>query len=232
MAFDSKGLLTDQCQVTDEHKHELMVSSDQLAKLGLDSIKHPTPEDVIRQFKPTVLIGATATPGTFTQAMIEEMARHTDRPIVMPLSNPTHKAECAPGEAIAWTGGRALVATGSPFADVEHDGQRHVIGQANNVFVFPGVGMGAILSEIHEINEAIFLVAAKTLAESVSDARLKQGALYPDQSELRDASSRITAAIIRYASHNKLGRDIPDDEVEQVVAEASWFPDYVPVVAT
>ena len=232
VAFDSKGLLTDKCEVVDEHKRELMLSSEQLVKLGLEGIEHPTPEEVIRRFQPTVLIGATATPGTFTQAMIEEMARHAERPIVMPLSNPTHKAECTPREAIAWAGGRALVATGSPFADVEHDGQRHVIGQANNVFVFPGVGMGAILSEIKEIDEAIFLVAAHTLAESVSDERLKQGALYPDQSELRSASARITTAIIRYASHHRLGRIVPDEEVEQLVAEATWFPDYVPVVVT
>jgi len=232
VAFDSKGLLTDKCEVVDEHKRELMLSSEQLVKLGLEGIEHPTPEEVIRRFQPTILIGATATPGTFTQAMIEEMARHAERPIVMPLSNPTHKAECTPREAIAWAGGRALVATGSPFADVEHDGQRHVIGQANNVFVFPGVGMGAILSEIKEIDEAIFLVAAHTLAESVSDDRLKQGALYPDQSELRSASARITTAIIRYASHHRLGRIVPDEEVEQLVAEATWFPDYVPVVVT
>jgi malic enzyme len=92
--------------------------------------------------------------------------------------------------------------------------------------------MGAILSEINEIDESIFLVAARTLAETVSDVRLKQGALYPDQSELRSASSRITVAIVRHASHNRLGRDIPDEEIEQMVADATWYPEYVPVVAT
>jgi malic enzyme len=161
--------------------------------------------------------------------MIEEMAKHVERPIVMPLSNPTSKAECTPREAIAWSGGRALVATGSPFADVLHEGARHVIGQANNAFVFPGVGLGAILSEIAQIDEAIFLVAARTLADLVSDERLKQGALYPDTSELRQVSARIAAAIVRHAGARGLGRRVPDDEVDALVADSTWFPEYVPV---
>jgi malic enzyme len=231
LAFDSQGLLREGVEVSDEHKRELVASRDMLARFGLEGNEHPTPEEVIRQFEPTILVGATATPGTFTPAMIKEMARHVERPIVMPLSNPTSKAECSPREAISWSDGRALVATGSPFADVIHEDNRHVIGQGNNIFIFPGVGLGAIISEIHDIDEAVFLVAARTLAESVSDDRLKHGALYPDQSELRDVSARIAAAVIRYASEKRLGRNIPDDEVEQVVAEATWYPEYVPVVS-
>jgi malic enzyme len=231
LAFDSQGLLREGVMVSDEHKRELVASHELLARNGLERNEQPTPEEVIRQFKPTILVGATATPGTFNQAMIEEMARHVERPIVMPLSNPTSKAECSPREAIAWSGGRALVATGSPFADVDHEGHRHVIGQANNVFIFPGVGLGAIISEIREIDEAVFLVAARTLADAVSDDRLKRGALYPDQSELRDVSARIAAAVVRHASEKRLGRTIADEAVDQVVAESSWYPEYVPVVS-
>ena len=115
---------------------------------------------------------------------------------------------------------------------VEYGGNRHVIGQANNVFVFPGVGMGAVISEIREIGEAVFLVAARTLADSVSDERLAQGALYPDQSDLRSVSARIAAAVVRYASENRLGRSFADEEIDQVVANATWYPEYVPVVAS
>ena len=231
LAFDSQGLLREGVEVSDEHKRELVASHEVLAGYGLDETPRPTPEEVIRCVKPTILVGATATPGTFTQTMIEEMARHVERPIVMPISNPTHKAECSPREAIEWSDGRALVATGSPFADVEYGGTRRVIGQANNVFVFPGVGMGAVISEIRDIDEAVFLVAARTLADSVSDERLAQDALFPDQSELRSVSARIAAAVVRHASENRLGRYFADEEIDQVVADSTWYPEYVPIVS-
>jgi malic enzyme len=229
LVFDSRGLLREGAEI-DPHTRALAAPRDVLAHYGLDALEAPTPEDVIRRVKPTVLIGATAAPGTFRRTMIEEMARHVERPIVMPLSNPTSKAECSAQEAIAWSAGRALVAAGSPFADVVHDGTRHVIGQANNVFVFPGIGMGTVLSEIREVDEAVFLVAARTLASCVSDARLGQGALLPDASELRAVSGRVAAAVVRHASERRIGRRFADDEVECRVAAASWYPDYVPIV--
>ncbi len=232
LAFDSQGLLREGLGVSDGHKQELAASQAVLARYGLDDSEQPTPQEAIRRFRPTILVGATATPGTFTQGMIAEMAKHVERPLVMPLSNPTSKAECTPREAVAWSGGRALVATGSPFADVVHEGVRHVIGQANNVFVFPGVGLGAIVSEIPEIDEAIFLVAARTLADSVGDERLKQGALFPDVSELRSVSARIAAAIVRYASKERLGRTVAEADVDALVADSTWFPDYVPVCSS
>jgi len=228
--FDRRGLLREGAEIDDPHKRTLAVPRDVLVHFGLDVLEAPTPEDVIRRVKPTILIGATAAPGSFRRTMIEEMARHVARPIVMPLSNPTSKAECSAQEAIAWSDGRALVATGSPFADVVHDGVRHVIGQANNVFVFPGVGLGTVLSEIREVDESIFLVAARELAGCVSEARLGQGALVPQTSELRAVSARVAAAVVRHASERGVGRRFADDEVERCVAAASWYPDYVPVV--
>jgi malic enzyme len=162
--------------------------------------------------------------------MLEEMARHVERPIVLPLSNPTSKAECSPSEAIAWTGGRALVATGSPFEDVHEGGVRHVIGQANNVFAFPGIGLGVILSGIREVPNELFYAAAKVLAEGVDETRLAAGALFPSQSELRETSGRVAAAVIRYASANQLGCSIPEADVEDLVRASMWFPAYIPVV--
>lgn len=228
--FDSRGLLREGAKFDDPHKQALAAPRDVLARYGLDGIDALTPEDVIRRVQPTILIGATATPGTFRQSMIEEMSRHVERPILLPLSNPTSRAECSAQEAITWSAGRALVASGSPFADVEYQGVRHLIGQANNVFVFPGVGMGAILSEIADVDDAVFLTAARTLADCVSEARLSAGALVPDVSELRAVSARIAAAVVRHANARGLGRRIPDADVDRLVADASWYPEYIPIV--
>ena len=149
---------------------------------------------------------------------------------MLPLSNPTSKAECSAREAIAWSGGRALVATGSPFADVVFEGTRHVIGQANNVFVFPGVGLGAIVAQIREIGESVFMVAARALAECVSEERLRLAALLPDTGELRAVSARVAAAVVRHASTSGSGRRFEDGEIERETAAASWWPEYAPVV--
>jgi malic enzyme len=230
LLFDSKGLIREDGSERDTHKAALVATHSTLSHYGLDALADPRPEDVIRLVKPTVLIGATAQAGAFTREMLEEMAQHVERPIIFPLSNPTSQAECTPSEALEWTGGRAIVATGSPFADVHYEGVRHVIGQANNVFVFPGVGLGVILSEMREVPNDVFYVAAKALAASIDDERLKLGALFPDQSELRESSARVAAAVIRHSGEHHLGRPIPDASIDEVVRASMWFPNYVPTV--
>jgi malate dehydrogenase (oxaloacetate-decarboxylating) len=229
-AFDSRGLLHANREVDAPHKAELQVSNELLSRFGLDARASISPEAVIEALKPTILVGATAMPGTFTQPMIEAMARQVERPIVLPLTNPTSKAECTPAEAIEWSRGRALVATGSPFPDVSYGGRRHVVGQANNVFVFPGIGLGTILSGVREIDDSVFLVAARTLAEHVDESRLRAGALLPDQSALRAVSAKIAAAVVRHASRTRRGRSVAEEDVDPLVAGSMWYPDYVPVV--
>ncbi len=228
--FDSTGLLREGVPVTDPHKRALVAGRAVLAHHGLGDLENPTPDEVIRLMKPTVLVGATATPGTFRESMVREMARHVDRPIVLPLSNPNSKAECSPSEAIAWTDGRAVVATGSPFADVVHNGVKHVIGQGNNVFIFPGVGLGVILAGLDRVPNEVFYHAARALAGCMSEERLALGALYPDPSELRAASAAIAASVVRFANERKLGTPIPDEDVEKTVSQSMWFPHYLPVV--
>jgi malic enzyme len=229
LLFDSRGLVRDGRTGLEPHKAALAATQSTLSHYGIDPLVDPQPEDVIRLMKPTVLIGATARAGAFSREMVEEMASHVERPIIFPLSNPTSKAECTPSEALEWTHGRAIVATGSPFADVQYQGERHVIGQANNVFIFPGVGLGVILSEMPAVPNEVFYVAAKALAECIDDGRLKLGALFPNQSELRATSARVAAAVIRYAGEKGLGQPIADADVEEVVSESMWFPDYVPI---
>jgi malic enzyme len=231
MLCDSGGLLHEKRDITEPHKQDFALTASELAHYNLDPKPGMKIEQIIAAFKPTMIVGATATPGAFTQSMIEEMAKHVDRPVVMPISNPNSKAECTPEQAIEWTKGKAIVATGSPFPDVEYNGKRHVIGQGNNVYIFPGVGLGAIVSEVREITQDMFLLAAKTLAGFVGSDRLEVGALYPDQSELRSVSQAIAAGVVKYASHENLGRQLSDEAAEELVAAAMWYPDYIPIEA-
>lgn len=227
---DSQGLLYEGRLGQNEEKKGFALSFDAVKSYGL------TPEgriellEIIRAVKPTILIGTTAKAGMFSRAIIEEMGKYVERPVIFPFSNPTSKAECTPAEAIHWTNGRAIVATGSPFNPVEFGGVRHVIGQGNNVYIFPGVGLGCIVSEAREVTDSMFLIAAQTLAACVSEERLAMGAIFPDQSELRDVARVIACAVVREASARNLGRNIPDHAVESAVRKAMWYPKYRPIV--
>jgi malic enzyme len=183
--------------------------------------------DAIRLVRPTILIGTTGHPGTFSEECVRAMAAEVDRPIVMPLSNPTAIAEARPADVIAWTDGRALVATGSPFPAVDHAGVRHEVGQANNVFVFPGIGLGAIVSEATAVSDAMVLAAATALADAVSDDRLRVGALYPPTSALRDVSRTVGLAVAREAVRSGLS-DADEASLEAEIERAMWWPAYVP----
>ncbi len=174
---------------------------------------------VVRE-RPNVLVGTTGVGGSFTAAVIDAMDERldpTERPVVLPLSNPTTACEATPTDVLGWTRGRALVATGSPFPPVTLDGVEHVIGQANNAFIFPGVGLGAIVAESPTIADATFLDAARVLAAQVSDDRLATGALFPPIADLRSVSRAIAVCVAG------------EDRAAEVDA-AMWWPDYVPYV--
>ena len=228
---DSQGLIYQGRPITAPHKAAFAMNTTAMAEYGFKDEGHFDLLEVVRQVKPTVLIGTSASAGLFREELIREMGHCTDRPIIFPLSNPTSKAECTPAEAIQWTDGRAIVATGSPFAPVDHEGKIHQVGQGNNAFIFPGVGLGCILSEAREVTDTLFFKAAQRLADSVTRDRLDNGAVYPDQTMLRHVSRSIAIDVIREARRENLGRLIPDDAIEQLVDDAMWYPDYATYVA-
>jgi len=224
--LDSRGLTYIGREPLDADKREFALGPEVMQHYGFEGSDRYDFETVIRHIKPTVLIGTSATPGAFTEAAIREMAKHVERPVILPLSNPTSKTEATPADIMKWTEGRALVATGSPFDPVTYDGRTHLVGQANNAFIFPGVGLGAIVSEAREVTDGMFLAAARAAAAEVSKERLDQGSLYPGQNELRRVSRRIAIDVIREARESGFGRTIHDDDVEAAVDNAMWYPEY------
>jgi malic enzyme len=186
--------------------------------------------DTVRAIRPTVLIGATGHAGSFDGDVLGTMAAGCERPIVMPLSNPTSAAEATPATILAATAGRALVATGSPFPPVVVDGRPRVVGQANNVFVFPGIGLGALVAETRRITDAMFLSAARALAALVTDADVAAGSLYPPIHELRAAARAIAVAVVTEAGRAGLAEADVDDPAAAVDA-ATWWPAYPTFVA-
>ena len=166
----------------------------------------PTLAEAVNRLKPTALIGVSGTPATFTQEIVTAMAQHNERPIVFALSNPTSKAECTAEQAYGWSNGRAIFASGSPFAPVELNGRRHVPGQGNNVYIFPGVGLGALACESKEVTDTMFLAAAQTLASIVEPEDLALGRVYPALTKIREVSLRIATAVAESAYAGGLAR--------------------------
>ena len=222
---DTDGLLRQDMPISD-HQRPFALDDAAMARYGFAKDAKCELLEVVRRVRPTVLVGTTAQAGAFTEQIIREMAKHVERPVVLPLSNPTSKSECTPAEAIAWTGGRALVATGTAFDPVCYDGRTHVIGQANNVYIFPGMGLGCILSGVREVTDALFLAAAHRLADCVGQDRLDAGAIYPNQNELRGVAAEVATAVIEKVQVQGAARLDGRD----TIAERSLPGDVVPGV--
>jgi malic enzyme len=183
---------------------------------------------VIGSWRPHVLIGTTAVGERFDEPALRTLAGVTERPVVMALSNPISVCEVTPANALAWTGGRAIVATGSPFQPVLVNGLPRPVGQGNNAFIFPGLGLGAIVAEAREVTDGMLIAAAHALAAAVSSERLAAGVVYPPISELPKLAYAIGCAVVREARDSGYGRFIADDQVEPAVAALRWDPEYPP----
>ena len=184
--------------------------------------------EVVRRVHPTVLIGTSARPGAFSRDIIIEMALHADRPVILPMSNPTELAEATAADLIAWTGGRALVATGSPFEPVDYQGTRYVIGQANNALIFPGLGLGAIAARAARITDGMLSAAAHAVAGLV-DTSAPGTPLLPEVEALRETSLAVAVAVARAARADGVAERPLSGDVAGQVRKLMWQPAYRPV---
>ncbi|HSS88950.1 MAG TPA: NAD-dependent malic enzyme [Streptosporangiaceae bacterium] len=184
--------------------------------------------EVVGRVHPTILIGTSTQHGAFTEQIVREMAAHVDRPVILPMSNPTTLSEATPPDLLAWTGGRALIATGSPFGPVTYQGVTYQIGQANNALIFPGLGLGALLSRARRITDHMITVAAQAVA-GLTDAATPGAPLLPPIDDLRATSARVARAVAEAAAHDGVAGQ-PGVTADGVDA-AMWKPQYAPVRA-
>jgi malate dehydrogenase (oxaloacetate-decarboxylating) len=183
--------------------------------------------DVIRNAKPTTLIGVSGQPGSFSEPVVRAMAEVNRRPVIFPLSNPTSRAEATPSDIMRWSGGRAIVGTGSPFPPLERDGRMVPVDQTNNSYIFPGVGLGVIATRAHRITDTMFMAAAKALA-ALSPARNDTGSnLLPAVTSLRSVSIAVARATALQARKEGL-TDIPEDKIDAAIEAKIWQPKYLP----
>ncbi len=183
-------------------------------------------EDVVRNAHPTVLIGVTAQPGLFSEAILAETAKHSARPIVLALSNPTHKCECSPEAVWKATDGKGLVATGSPFAPMDWHGKTLQASQCNNMYIFPGVGLGSLVCKASRVTDGMFLAASKAISTFVTPAQEALGLLLPEMNDIRQVSAAVATAVGIEARNAGLGRLLNDTQMAEAMTRAQWAPKY------
>ena len=182
--------------------------------------------DVMRNAKPTVLIGVSGAPGLFSKEVIQEMHKHCERPIIFPLSNPTSRVEATPNDIIRWTDGQALVATGSPFDPVTHNGQTYPIAQCNNSFIFPGIGLGVLAIKATRVSDEMLQESSRALSECSPLAINGSGALLPPLEEIHTVSKKIAFAVAKKAIEQGYALEITDEALQQKIEQYFWKPVY------
>lgn len=184
--------------------------------------------DVVRHVHPTVLVGVSGQPGLFSEEIVKEMHRHCPRPIIMPLSNPTSRAEAAPQDLIAWTQGAALIATGSPFAPVFYQDQLYDIAQCNNAYIFPGLGLGILAAKARRVTEGMLMAASHALAAHSPLVLTEQGGLLPPVAEIETLSRAIAFAVGRAAQQDDVAPAMSEDALRTAIEDMFWQAQYAP----
>jgi malate dehydrogenase (oxaloacetate-decarboxylating) len=226
---DTKGLVTNDRSGLEDFKAAYAREVSETAEWQCKDHSRITLEETIANAKPTILIGVSATPGTFTEEAVRLMARTNEHPLILPLSNPTSKCECTAEDAIRWSEGRAIVATGSPFEPVAYGERRYRIGQCNNAYIFPGVGLGVVVSHARYVSDGMFLAAAKALADQVTAEDFGEASVFPRLSRIRECSHAVACAVAKRAVSEGHADASALVDLEENVRRSMWFPEYLPV---
>jgi malate dehydrogenase (oxaloacetate-decarboxylating) len=219
--IDRQGLLFDDME--DLRDFQVPYAKNR-ARLGVTAHQHVGLVDAIKLAAPTVLLGCSAVHGAFTQEAVEAMTARCERPMIFPLSNPTSRMEAMPADLVQWSDGRALVTTGSPMAPVVHEGTTYTIGQANNVLVFPGIGLGIIVAGARRLTQPMLHASAKAVAQQ-ADPAAAGDSLLPDVQNLRDISAKVAEAVYHAAVDDGVATKTYED-VRQAVLDRMWAPVY------
>jgi malic enzyme len=222
--LDSRGLITDDRERLDPYKAEQAWPAALARAIGLGERRDLAA--VVAALHPTALIGTSGQPGLFGEELVREMARHIDRPVIFPFSNPTSHSEALPEDLLAWTEGRALIAAGSPFGPVRRGDRTVRIGQGNNAFIFPGIGLGALTSGTDWISDDVFTAAAEALARSLTDEELAAGLLFPAIGRLREVTRDVALAVARQTAVEGQGGRLGEGRFAERVDAAMWTPEY------
>ncbi len=224
--LDSRGLLVEGKPSREEYKAELAWPAELARRVGLDPTARHSLRECVEKLAPTVLLGTSGQPRIFDEHVVRAMAARTPLPVIFPLSNPTSASEADPADLARWTDGNVIVATGSPFPEIRHAGRVQRVAQGNNVWIFPGVGRGALVARATRVTEPMFLAAAHALAAATSDADLAEGALYPRMDRLREVTTLVALRVARAAIESRVAPPASDDELAARLAAATWEPVY------
>lgn len=222
---DRFGLLTDGMQDLRDFQQALVQQKSAVEQWSFSG-EFASLLDVMNCAKPDILIGVSGQPGLFTEQVIRAMASGCENPIIFPLSNPSRQVEAQPKDVIEWTDGKAIVATGSPFAPVEHNGKKHIIPQCNNSYIFPGIGLGVIAAKASKVTESMLMVASETLAASSPLANNGKGSLLPPLTGIEALSKEIAFAVAKKAMEEGVALEMDDESTKAAIAKNYWLPIY------
>ncbi|KTD25568.1 MULTISPECIES: NAD-dependent malic enzyme [Legionella] len=225
---DRYGLLVEGMKNLLPFQQKLLKSKAIVANWRLENSDTISLKDVIKNLHPNALLGVSGQPGLFTEDLIREMAAHVKQPIIMPLSNPITRSEAKPSDLMIWTDNRAVIGTGSPFGNIVKNGHLFRVDQTNNVYIFPGMGLGLIAGKVKKVTDKMFMAAAKALADCSPAKHDPNANLLPPLTQVREISFKVATAVVKEAVKSNLADNFTDQEIEECIQRHVWKPEYVP----